>query len=71
MITVPVWTVEKPINLLDYLTPFYQVTVEGKHTAAEVRRYALQVPAAIRDDERFGKAVAAALKAIHARKAAA
>ena len=72
MIQVPVWTVEKPISVIDYLTPLLKITVEGeRRTVAEVRRYAMAVPSAIREDDRFGKAVADALKAIHARKAAA
>lgn len=72
MIDVPVWTVEKPITVIDYLTPLLKITVEGeRRTVAEVRQYSIAVPSAIREDDRFARAVSEALKAIHARKAAA
>lgn len=71
MIPVPVWTVEKPINLLDYLTPFYEAAMFGKHSERDLRRYAQAVPTAISEAPKFQVAFREALAAVQIKRAAA
>lgn len=62
-VTVPVSTVEKPITVVDYCAGLFECI-----TASEVARYSGACPPAIRNDERFTKAVAARLTAIRERR---
>lgn len=66
MINVPQSTIEKPLTAIDYIA-----ALDGCTTKTEVRRFAEQCPVAVRNDERFTRAVAAKLAAVKSRKAAA
>lgn len=59
MIAVPQSTVEKPLTPIDYIA-----AMEACATVREVGQFADQVPSAVRNDERFTRAVAARLGAI-------
>ena len=63
MIAIPHPTIEKPLTAIDYIAHLEQCA-----TLSEVSEYASAVPDAIREDERFTRAVASRLAAIKARK---
>lgn len=65
MIKVPVNTVERPITVVDYIAALEQAS-----TIIDVRSFGEQVPMAIRQDDRFTRAVQKRLAAIKGRKAA-
>lgn len=58
-IKVPQPTIEKPLTPIDYMVPLAEC-----QTHREVAEYAEAVPATVRSDERFGRAVAARLDEI-------
>lgn len=66
MINVPVETIEKPLTAIDYCA-----ALQACASVTEVGQFGDQCPMHIRQDERFAKAVAQKLAAIHDRKAAA
>lgn len=59
MVNVPVWTVERPVNYIDYIA-----ALQDCKSVREVGEFGEQVPMPIREDVRFTKAVADKLKAI-------
>jgi hypothetical protein len=61
MISVPVSTVERPVTVIDFIAGLYACA-----SVTEVESYNQQCPAAIRDDERFVRAVAGRMGAIRA-----
>lgn len=56
MIPVLQSTVEKPLTAIDYIAALEQCT-----TVADVQRFGEQVPLAVRQDDRFNRAVATKL----------
>ena len=66
MITVPVETIEKPLTAIDYCA-----ALQACASVDEVRQFGDECPMAIRQDERFARAVAQKLAAIHEKKRAA
>ena len=60
MIPVPVSTIEKPLTAIDFIASLQQCI-----SVAQVASYGERVPEEIKKDERFAKAVAARLAAIH------
>jgi hypothetical protein len=62
-VNVPVWTIEKPITVIDYIAGLAQCI-----TPSEVMRYSGACPESIRNDERFAKGVADRLVNIRAER---
>jgi hypothetical protein len=62
-VNVPVNTVERPITVIDYIA-----SLDACRTHLEVGQFSDLVPAAVRADERFCRAVAAKLAAIKERR---
>lgn len=65
MIKVPVSTVERPLTAIDFIAA---LTEQCKSTA-DVQKFCDEVPMFVLHDERFGRAVAARLRAIHETRA--
>jgi hypothetical protein len=63
VIAVPQSTVEKPLTAIDYMVPLEQCA-----SLTELADYTGRVPEAIREDERFTKAVACRLAVINHRR---
>lgn len=59
MVNVPQSTVEKPLTAIDYIA-----ALDACRTHLEVGQFCDRVPAPVRSDERFTRAVAAKLAAI-------
>lgn len=66
MISIPVDTVEKHITVVDYCAGVYRC-----ESLAEVQAYGEGCPEWVRQDERFGKAVAVKLADLRSARAAA
>lgn len=58
-VNVPTSTIDKPLTAIDYIA-----AMDACSTHVEVGKFCDQVPLSVRNDERFGKAVAAKLAAI-------
>lgn len=66
MIAVPIDTPEKPITVVDYCAGVYRC-----ESLAEVQAYGEGCPEWVRQDERFGKAVATQLASLRSKDAGA
>ena len=66
MIEVPQSTVQRPLTPIDFIA-----NLQACSSLAEVQQFASLCPLEVRQDERFGRAVAKLLGEIKARKAAA
>lgn len=67
MITVPQSTEEKPLTAIDYCAELEKQC----RSIDDIRQFSEQVPIEVLNDERYNRAVAHRLAAIHDRKAAA
>ena len=65
MIDVPQSTVEKPLTAIDYIA-----SLQACSSLSEVQQFASRCPLEVRQDERFGRAVAKLLGEIKASKRA-
>jgi len=66
VITVPQSTVERPLTPIDFIA-----SLQACSSLSEVQQFASRCPLEVRQDERFGRAVAKILGEIKERQAAA